>query len=431
MDIQLKYGREKVCIRLPDSARVRVVEPVRLDPPAAEGLIRKALEHPIDSLRLEEIARGKERVVLIVSDKTRATATAEFLPFLLESLASADVPDRNVTIILATGSHTGHLPEEVDQILGPGIQSRFRVIDHDGENADAHVQVGTTSRGTPLLFQREVVESDCLVLTGVVGFHYFAGFGGGRKSILPGVAQKETILANHKLMLVEGNLDEPICPACANGVLEGNPIHEDMMEGARVLNPAFLLNTILSPDGRIADVVAGDPWRAYESGVEKVRAFFGVSAEQKAKLVVASCGGHPKDINFIQVHKSLHHAFELVAEDGVLLLLGECAQGIGSKDFSAWFSTLDLRSVARRLPREFTINAHTAYVTMRKALSRRILMLTALPADKVAAMGMTRVESAAEGIGLAAEALGAIDDVMVLPLASVTVPQPKSCSGGT
>jgi len=331
-----------------------------------------------------------------------------------------------VTLVFATGSHRGHSPEEIDQVLGEGMRSRFRVLDHDGGDLASHVGVGTTSRGTPLLFQREVVESDCLVLTGAICFHYFAGFGGGRKSLLPGVAHNDTILANHKLMLTGGNLDEPICPSCANGVLAGNPIHEDMLEGAGYLKPAFLLNTILARDGRIAHAVAGDPWKAHEAGLEPVHSLFGVPAERKSRLVIASCGGHPKDINFIQMHKSIHHAYELVSEDGVLIVLGECSQGIGSDDLFQWFSTLDLRSVAARLDPEFTINAHTAYVAMRKALTRRIILVTALPEDTVKAMGMERAASVDEALDSARETIGGVDDVQVLPLASITVPLSSS-----
>ncbi len=426
MDIELAYGREKVSVRLPDEAAVEFVEPRAMDPAPAEELIRAALEHPIDSPRLEDIVRGKSRVVLVVSDKTRATAADRFLPHILRVLEKAGVAADRVTLVLATGSHGGHSPEEMDQVLGPGIRTRFRVVDHDGEDRASHVRMGTTSRGTPLLFQREVVESDCLIITGAIGFHYFAGFGGGRKSLLPGVAHNDTILANHKLMLAGSDPDEPLCPSCANGSLRGNPIHEDMLEGSRPLNPAFLLNTILTADGRIAHAVAGDPWKAHEAGLEKVRSLFAVPAEKNAGLVIASCGGHPKDINFIQAHKSLHHAFDLVSENGTLILLAECAQGIGSEDFFQWFSTLDLRAAARRLDSEFTINAHTAYVTMRKALTRRIILVTAMPRETVEAMGMERAESPAAAMDLARGAAEGMDSVLVLPLAAVTVPLARS-----
>lgn len=426
MEVRLKYGGKTVPMDLDPRAEVRFVEPPAMDPPPGETLVRAALENPIDSPKLGDIARGKERIVLVVSDKTRATQTRVFLPILLEMLNQAGVPDERMTIVLATGNHEGHTPEEIDEILGPSVRSRIRVVDHDAMDGASHVRIGKTSRGTPVDLDRSVVESDCLILTGAISFHYFAGFGGGRKSLLPGVASHEAVLANHRLMVVGGRPADAMHPMCANGILAGNPVHEDMMEGARRLDPAFLLNTVLAPDGRISEVFCGDPWTSHEVGVERLRSLYGVSANRKAKLVVASCGGHPKDINFIQAHKSLHHAFDLVAEGGVLILLAECGQGIGSDDFLPWFARLDLRSVGERLLREFTVNAQTAYVTMRKALSRRILLVTRLPEDVVESMGMARAESAQAALEMAQEVLGRIDEAIIVPMASVTVPQPVS-----
>jgi len=432
MDLRLKYGRQTVSVSLDDDARVAVVQPQPTEAPPAEPLIRQALERPIASPPLSEVVGGRKNISLIVSDKTRATQTAVFLPILLETLNRAGIPDERITLLLATGSHFGHSPEEMDRVLGPGVRSRLRVVDHDAHDARAHVRIGKTSRGTPVDLDRHVVESDCVILTGSISFHYFAGFGGGRKALLPGVASYESILSNHRLMVLDGNRDDPLHPLCANGVLDGNPIHEDMMEASRLAKPDFLLNTILTPDGRIASVVSGDPWQAHQVGTMRVRSIYGVSGERKAKLVIASCGGHPKDINFIQAHKSLHHAFDLVDEGGVLILIAECSQGIGSDDFMAWFSALDLRSVAARLKAEFTVNAHTAYVAMRKALTRKILMVTGLPRQTVRSMGMEPVESAGEAVERARGILGRLEDVIVLPMASVTVPLPawRPAEGG-
>jgi nickel-dependent lactate racemase len=426
MKIELQYGRQTVSLDLDEGTEVRFLEPGAFDSPPADRLVQAALDDPIGAPGLRDIARRKERVVLIVSDKTRPTGASVFLPILLRNLEEAGVPDERTTIVLATGNHVGHSPDEIDRVLGPSVRSRVRVVDHDAGDGGSHVVVGRTTRGTPLSFDRNVVDADCVILTGAVSFHYFAGFGGGRKALLPGVASHDAILANHRLMVVGGDPDAPLHPLCANGVLAGNPIHEDMMEALAVVRPAFVFNTVVSPEGRIVAAVAGDPQKAHEAGVRTVRSLYGVPAERKAKLVIASCGGYPKDINYIQAHKSLHHAFDLVAEGGVLILLAECSQGIGSDDFLPWFSRLDLRWVGERLQREFTVNAHTAYQAMRKALSRRIILVTSLPGEEVESMGMVRAESAQAALEHARETLGRIEDVLVLPIASVTVPLPVS-----
>ncbi|MDI6808010.1 MAG: nickel-dependent lactate racemase [Candidatus Eisenbacteria bacterium] len=260
-------------------------------------------------------------------------------------------------------------------------------------------------------------DADGLILTGSITFHYFAGFTGGRKTFLPGIASKESIVANHKLT-VSGEKGRG--GTSMTGILDGNPVHEDMIEAVRFAKPAFLVNTITNAEGRIARFFCGNVETAHRDGSKKVMEVFSTKLKRKADMVVASCGGFPKDMNFIQAHKALHHAFQSVKEGGTLVLVAECSEGIGSEAFLPYFQLANSGQIRESLMQEYTLNGHTALATLDKAERCSIVLLSELDSDVVALMRMESAKSPEEVIEKATASLPEKSLVYVMPEAALT-----------
>lgn len=328
-----------------------------------------------------------ERVVIVTSDITRYTGSEIYLPLLVERLNRAGIPDADIEIIVALGIHRRQSEAEHKKIVG-SLYGRIRVTDHDCDDPGKLVYLGNTSTGIAVEINRTVAEADRVILTGTIGYHYFAGFGGGRKSILPGVASRKACMASHFAVLNPGP-GSGKNPHATTSVLEGNPVHRSMVEACAMVEPDLLFNTVLSPDKRIIAAFAGD-WR--EQHLEGCRYYgerFSCPIRQKADLVVVSCGGFPKDINFIQAHKSMEYGSQAVKEGGVMILLARCGDGYGHDTFHRWFRFKDLSAFEDELRRNYEINGQTAYSTLQKAQRFRVILVSDLPPEEVAQMGMT------------------------------------------
>ncbi|MDO9574683.1 MAG: nickel-dependent lactate racemase, partial [Candidatus Contubernalis sp.] len=318
----------------------------------------------------------------------------------------------------ATGMHKDMSHQEKIMILGEEILNRIKVICHDAGREEDMVSLGVTSRGTPVKFNRHYIEADLKIITGAVVHHYFAGYGGGRKSLLPGISSRETILANHQLVF-DPDRETGVHPRVAPGMLEGNPIHEDMIEAAGFAPPHFMLNVILNMKGNILEVVAGDYIKAHLLGCRKAGKVFSIPLEEKADIVVVSCGGYPKDINMIQIQKTLFNASLAVKEGGRIVLLAECAGGMGSKHFLNWFSYPSPQEAEKLLRQNFELNGFTALSVMRMARKSPVIMVSEVPGELVKKMGFTSADSLEWAMEMAEPDH---KQVYILPIGSVTVP---------
>ena len=289
------------------------------------SLIKKALENPIKSTRLSEIVNPDSRVAIIVSDVTRPTPTAKILPPLLDELYLGGAKNENITIVFALGLHRLQTEEECRQLVGEEIFENIRCIQHDRKRCRL---IGETSFGTPVEVFEEVLDSDLVVSTGTLEFHYYAGYGGGGKSILPGVSSEKSILSFHSFYskLFEGS------PLSGKA---GSPARQNIEEAARIAGLDFILNVVINSKKEIVAAVAGDFIEAHRKGAEYVDAMYKVPVEP-ADAVIVSCGGFPKDINLYQATKSLEHAIPAVKEGGSIILVAECAEGIGNKVYECW-----------------------------------------------------------------------------------------------
>jgi nickel-dependent lactate racemase len=383
-DLDLSRDRISTIIQSPDSF------PDAADP---ETIIASAIEDC--SERFQSFKPG-ERVVIVTSDITRYTGSELYLPLLVEKLNSIGIRDEDIAILIALGIHRKQTVQEHEKIVG-SIYGRIRVIDHDCDDQDVNIFLGKTAGGIDVEVNRRVVEADRLILTGNIGFHYFAGFGGGRKSILPGVASRKSCMASHFAVLNPGE-GTGKNPLAITGNLEGNPVHQAMMEACAMVNPDMILNTVVTPDKKIVAVFTGDWKKAHSDGCSYYAERFSVPISESADLVIVSCGGLPKDINFIQAHKSMEYGSRALREGGVMILLAQCRDGYGHPGFFKWFRFDNVTDFETELRRNYEINGQTAYSAMQKCRRFKIILISDLPPEEVVSMGMTPAASLTEAI---------------------------------
>ena len=317
---------------------------------------------PIASQPLQKVVRKGDKVAVIVSDVTRLVRTAEFLPVIISEINVAGVPDEDITIIVATGTHRAHTHDEDIAVCGKDIVKRIKIHQHDSRNNEELTDLGVTSFGTPILIDSYVAEADKVIITGAVSLHPMAGFGGGRKAVMPGVSGHATIMHNHAIALAP-KVGDGCNPLCETGILEGNPLHEDMVEVTKKLDPAFLVNMVFTPEGKLHEVVAGHWYKAWEKGCKDLVAMAGVPIKELADVVFASAGGSPKDMNLYQSCKAHMNAVFAVKKGGIMILTLECPDIKEPAIFTDWFSKSDVLQFEKDVRADFSIPAFVAFKT--------------------------------------------------------------------
>src|SRR5919112_693450 len=347
MTIQLGYGRGSIPFEF-EGGRFRVLEgEARAERALTDAEVGAAFDDPVDSQPLEEIISPGESVLIVVSDATRATGSAQVVNLLVRRLIALGVAPYDLRVIFATGIHRPVTREEKAELLTPFIVQRVRTLAHDAGDESQHASFGETERGTPVELNRALFEHSHVILTGAVGFHYFAGFTGGRKSVCPGLASRRTIEATHlqALDLERGGRRAGV----GTGRLDGNAVREECERIAAEAAPSFLINTVTDDAGRVVQVYAGD-WRvAHRRACAEYAESHTIKIKEKRRVVVASAGGAPRDINLIQAHKALEMASYACAEGGHIVLVAEGADGLGRADFLKWFDSPDSRALESRL----------------------------------------------------------------------------------
>lgn len=429
MLFKLPYGNREVPLDFPGSLVKQLLQGRPMPLPASEEeLVKSALAHPIDSPPLSRLVKGGDKVCIIVGDMTRAWVRHHvLLPGILSELNKGGVPDEDILIISATGDHRAQTPEEHRALVGEEVFRRVRVIDHRARRKEDLVYLGTTSRGTPVWINRHVARADRVILTGGIVYHFLAGWGGGKKAVIPGVAGYETIMKNHSLAFQR--YGQGLNPSVCAGRLVGNPLSDDMVEGAAMVKPAFLVNVVINEEvNRIACVVAGNYITAHEAGCRFVDRHLRVEIDEPAELAIVSCGGYPKDINFYQTYKTLYNARLALKKGGTLVLLSESREGLGNPDFAAMFTGFrnnDAREAALRA--NYTIGGHMGYHTTVISAELDVLVMTELSQDQVESMGMKKVASLAEALEFVRRKHGGIPPAYIMPHGGSTLPHLKSC----
>ncbi|MCC6797189.1 MAG: nickel-dependent lactate racemase [Candidatus Hydrogenedentes bacterium] len=391
------------------------------DAPALVGIEQCLLERMTAPIGMAEsflsgIHQG-ERIAIIVSDAYRQTGVHRYLAVLIRELARIGVHPEDIRLIFASGTHRVPSPEQQRAILGAEVYDRFRhqSFVRDAHNPERHVFAGTTSRGTPVELERLAMECDRIIATGAVVLHYFGGFGGGRKSILPGLASANTIAHNHALNLHPR--DNRMHPNVRIGVIDGNPVAEDMLEAAKTARVHGIINTVLNRRGEIAGLFVGELEAAHRAAADFARSLFAVPIREKADLVIASAGGAK---NYVQSHKALYNAYQAMKPGGRIIFLAPCEEGLGGESIEKWLRLGDVDAIFAALRKQSEIYGQTALSTREKSPSA--LMVTELSEADVQLIGARKVASLCEALKIARYELGDDATYYVMPSAAYTVP---------
>ena len=394
--IELGYGHGSIQFNY-DSACFDILAPqVPPAQPLSDSEIGAALDAPIDSSPLEDLIAPGHTVLIVASDVTRATGGAQIINLLVRRLIQNGIQPSDIAIIFATGIHRAVRPDEKIELLTPFIAQRIRTIDHDAYDLSHLVQLGAMEDGMPIEVNRALKDFSKIILTGAVGFHYFAGFSGGRKSICPGLTSAQTIEATHMLALdfERGGRRAGV----GAGLLQGNAVNEACERIAAMVDPAFLVNAIVDERGRVEQVFAGH-WRAtHRRACDVYSSSHTEQIRSKREVVIVSCGGSPYDINMIQAHKALDMAAEACVKGGAIILLAECRDGLGRADFLKWFDSPDSRALESRLRDSYEVNGQTAWALLTKTERFRVYLLSELGDDEVRRMRMVPVRSLGEAL---------------------------------
>lgn len=393
--LRLAYGLQHLPFSM-GSGDWTVLEPAPLREALDDGAIANALAAPEGTPPLHELAQGKSSALVIVSDPTRITRADLVLPHVLRELGDGGISAARTTVIIARGNHRAVEPLEIECMLSPELAANLDIRQHDSRDADSLRPVPPTSRGTKAGLNRLLWERDLVVVISAVTAHYFAGFGGGRKSVFPGLAERDGIIANHQLAIdfKRGRLADGVEPCN----LTGNPVHEDFIEIVGNRPPDFIITSLMTDDFAIGALHCGHWQWSHESACERYMRHHGVAIPEKRAVVIASCGGAPKDIDLIQSHKTIQYATKALQPGGKLLLLAECPEGLGNKSFGNFFPIKDVNGLLRQIREENVPNGQTALALHQKTQEFDIGLVSALPDEFVKAMGMTPLESLEGGL---------------------------------
>ena len=386
--------------------------------------VRQALRNPIGAAPLAQTVQAGDKVVITVGDITRAWIKHDqFLPTVLDELNTAGVPDTDISIVVTLGAHRPHTPAEDIAVCGGETCHRVKVYQHDSHDEANLVQLGTTSGGVPIIINRRVAEADKVILTSGIVYHLMAGFGGGRKAVMPGVSAYESIQGNHTFCLHK-EIGKGLNANSVSGKLDGNEMHDDMKQHAAALNPAFLLNAVFTPQGKFARFFAGHWYDAWEAGCKEVERIYGIPITKQADLTLASAGGFPRDINLYQGSKTIDNAFAATRPGGVAICFLECRDIKEPPDFSDWFKYTDKYDREIALRAGFTVPGFIAlkFAYIAEAIS---LIIVTQPenAEFVRNAGLIPAFSAEEAMKIAREKLDTEDfSITVMTEAGTTVP---------
>jgi len=369
------------------------------------------LEAPINTPRLCDMIKPGEKIAIVTSDVTRPMPTAAVMPALLEELYAAGASPADITLIFALGSHRFHTTEEQRRLAGEQAWNEIRCM--DGDPSDC-VHLGFTAAGTPVDIVRVVAEADRRICLGNIEYHYFAGYSGGAKAIMPGVSTRAAIQANHSMMVRED--------ACA-GRLEGNPIREDIEEAVSLCGVDFILNVVLDENKRIIRAVAGDMIAAHRAGCAFLDQIYQIKIDRQADIVITSQGGAPKDLNLYQTQKALDNAKHAVRDGGIVILVGSCREGLGETVFAEWMlSASSPAELTNRIQKEFRLGGHKAAAIALVLERAEVYLVSEMEPDLVKSLFMTPFSSVQAAYDSAQKRLGREASVLIMPHGGSTLP---------
>ena len=425
MKIKLGYGAGFQEADVPDNSIIKVLEQNDIsdaDNPNAKAdvpeIIRSALSNPIGTKRLRDIVRPGEKIAIITSDITRPMPTWEVMPFVLEELAAAGITSEgaleDVTLVFALGSHRAHTDEERKRLAGDAY-GVIKCVDSDPADC---IHMGTTASGTPVDITRTVAEADRIILLGNIEYHYFAGYSGGIKALMPGASTPAAIQSNHSMMVRED--------ACT-GKLEGNPLREDLEEVIGICPVDFILNVVLDEHKHIVHAVAGDVLQAHREGCKYLDRLYRVSIPERADIVIVSQGGAPKDLNLYQTQKALDNSKHAIKDGGTIILVGSCREGLGQKTFEEWIRDANApEDLTTRIRKDFKLGGHKAAAIAMVLERAKIKLVSEMETSLVHQIFMepyTDLQQAVDdAIAEQRASLGRDPSIIIMPYGGSTLP---------
>lgn len=415
-EFRIPYGRTQLTVRLPDSFHTEWLAPARIEPaPDPVQAVREALSHPIGGVRLADFPQARS-VAIAINDKTRPVPHAVLLPPLLQDLDQLGIPPGAIALVVAAGLHAPMQESEFAQILPADILARYRVISHNAAEEENLVCLGKTRLGTPVQVNRLFAQADLRLVVGNLEPHQFMGFSGGVKTAAIGLGGRDTINQNHALMLD---------PHSDLARYDDNPARQDVEEIGRLIGIHFALNAVLNESKQIVRVLAGQPETVMRQGIPLVLQIYQVRVAAPFDLLIASPGGHPKDINLYQAQKALAHAARVTREGGTVILVAACPEGTGSRSYEDWVTGMaSHQAVLERFQREgFRIGPHKAFQIARDAAPRRLLMVTQMPPELLQRLLLTSCASLEAALATALQGgFTPASRIGVMPWANATIP---------
>ena len=412
MKLTFKIGERSQDVNVRDDVVLGILEPneIQIDL-TEEPEVKRALENPIGSPRLKDLVKAGEKIAIISSDVTRPMATWKVMPALLDELYAGGVKKEDITLVFALGSHRKQTDEERRHLAGERAWNEIKCVD---SNPDDCIHIGETAHGTPIDITRVVAEADRRICVGNIEYHYFAGYSGSSKAIMPGSSTRMAIQANHSMMI------DP--KACA-GNIEDNPLRKDIDEAAMKTGVDFILNVVQSPQKVILKAVAGDMIKAHREGCKFLDKLYKKDIPDRADIVMVSQGGSPKDLNLYQTQKALDNAKHAVKKGGIVILIGSCREGLGEKTFEEWITTApNPHSLIERIHKDFKLGGHKAAAIAMVLENAEIYLVSELEDDFVRKIFMKPFKTVQEAYDAAIKKLGADATVLAMPYGGSTLP---------
>lgn len=378
---------------------------------SGEAEVKRAILNPIGTGRLKDMVKAGQKVVIITSDLTRPMPSSKVIPLVLEELAEGGIHDRDITVIFALGSHRPHTEDEKKYMAGEEVYSRVRCIDSDPDNT---VHLGTTKAGTPVDIFKTVVEADIRVCLGNIEFHWFAGYSGGAKAIMPGVSTRSAIQMNHRFLI----RDE-----ARAGDMDSNPVRLDIEEVISFISINFIVNVVLDEKKNIIKAVAGHHVKAHREGCKFLDSFYKVKIKEKADIVILSAGGFPKDLNMYQAQKALDNARHAVRQGGIVIWVARAQEGLGEETFENWITTAKTpESILDRIQVDFQLGGHKAAAIANVLVNAKIFMVSEIDPELIKSIFMFPFEEVTDALEEAFRQLGRDAKILLMPVGGSTLP---------
>ncbi len=420
MRTRLDYGKTGLEVELPDANVIGVLGLSPATPlPDPTAAVHAALREPIGARSLAELARGKEQACIVICDITRPVPNRVLLPPILQTLREAGLGPARTTILIATGTHRPNLGDELETLVGPEVAARYTVVNHDCHNYDAQTWIGASPNGVPVWLDSAYCQADLRITVGLIEPHFMAGYSGGRKLVMPGVAAFATVQRWHCPRFLES-------PLATMGVVDGNPVHAEALAIAQLVPPDLILDVTLDTDNNITGVFAGDLERAWRAGVDFAARHVRAEAPRRADIVVTSCAGYPLDGTFYQAVKGMVGALPALKPGGTLIIAAACTEGVGSPDFTrALLETDDLEAFVAHIsqPDVFVLEEWQIEELARAARHADIFMVApAIPAETLARCFVRPAPTVEEAVRQALERHGPDAEILVIPRGPYVIP---------